>query len=471
MFKKYDKCWSDGQNYCCPDPVSLSDCHWEAGSGGADCANANCGETEVEVDRATYGDKSKGCDCRSTTALPWLKGYAYSLAGLATGGRQKAMCCTVKKAPIKAATCSVDLCAKTPGYCPATDNDSSSSSSSSGKTKRDLALLSANGHATAHALNSNSTSLQPRGGDQSYWSRNGLQLISVAYPSLLAMLAFPPNLQALREWFRLDQGPCLGRNIETGFFSTHGNNPNMTGLEVEHPIDRQVMVAFLDTVTTGVLPSLETSQFTPIDRGTLRRVLHAENEALAQEPPVQIDPDGLPVGIQPDTPNDRLFEALGSNDYPYPFSLVERQINNAKGRLMGGKAPTAIKMIRNDSTNALKSGNEGHINKMLQDVRVVLPPLPAPVDPYPASPNTTSSAVSHANHCLTTGDLNLRLPEQARDKRAVQRRAASGAIAGGVHPTRRPRAPSARGTMGRVLRRLRADAAAGGAELATAGCF
>ncbi|KAL4913634.1 hypothetical protein BDW62DRAFT_214104 [Aspergillus aurantiobrunneus] len=199
------------------------------------------------------------------------------------------MCCTVKKAPIKAATCSVDLCAKIPGYCPATDNDT-----------------------------------------------------------------FPPNLQALREWFRMEQGPCLGRNIEYGFFSTHDDNPDTSGLEVEHPIDRQVLVTFFDTVNTRILPSGATSQFTAIDRDTLR----------------SINPDGVPVGIQPDTQNDRLFEALGSNNYPYPFSLVEKQINGAKGRLMGGKAPTAVTTVRKHSTKALKSRKDEDINTMLQDVRV-----------------------------------------------------------------------------------------------------
>ncbi|KAL4942052.1 hypothetical protein BDV06DRAFT_212164 [Aspergillus oleicola] len=168
----------------------------------------------------------------------------------------------------------------------------------------------------------------------------------------------------------MEQGPCLGRSIEYGFFSTHDDNPDTSGLEVEHPIDHQVLVTFLDTVNTWILPSGAILQFTAIDRDTLHSVLHAENEALAQRPPVQINLDGVPVGIQPDTPNDRLFEALGSNNYPYPFSLVEKQINGAKGRLMAGKAPTAVKTVRKHSTKALKSGKDKDINTMLQEVRV-----------------------------------------------------------------------------------------------------
>ncbi|KAJ5153568.1 uncharacterized protein N7482_010046 [Penicillium canariense] len=322
-----------------PARTAVPSAEREAGSGGGDCANANYGETEVEVDRSTYRDKGTGYD--------W--------------GRQQAICCTVTKAPIKSATCSVDLCTKTLGYCPATENDGGSSSSAT--SKRDLTLLSTHGHTAAH------TSLQPRAGSKTYYIKN-FRLISMAYPSSLALLAFPPILQVLREWFRIDQGPYLGRNIEYGYFSTHGGSPNITGLEVEHPIDRQVLVSFFNTVNTQLLPSGQFSRFTAIDGDTLRSVLHAENEALAARPPVQVNPDGVPVGVQPDSANDRLFEALGLNDYPYPFSLLEKQVNAAKGRLMGGKAATAVETVRTDAKKALESGEDIDINKMLQDVRI-----------------------------------------------------------------------------------------------------
>ncbi|KAL4900084.1 hypothetical protein BDW74DRAFT_171029 [Aspergillus multicolor] len=349
VFKKYDKCWSSGQNYCCPDPVPLTDCHWEAGSGGADCANANCGETEVEVDRAQYGDKSKACD--------W--------------DRQKAMCCTVKVAPIKAATCSVDLCSQIPGYCPLTDNDDPST----GQSKRDLSILLPITPQAARdepeAAPGSSLQLERRGEDHPYNSKGlGMFLIGIGYPTALQLLAYPPILQALREWFRLDRGPCLGRNIEYGYFRRNEASPNTTRLEVEHPIDRQVMVDFVESINSGILPSGQTSRYLPIARDTIRDVWHIENDALADRPPVQIDPDGIEVGIRPDTPNDRLFEALGSKTYPYPFALVEKQVNGAKGRLMAGKAPTAIKTIQRHSKAALKSGEQADIDKMMQDVRL-----------------------------------------------------------------------------------------------------
>lgn len=63
VFTKYD-CGYDGQKYCCPIPLELEKCNWVGKAG--DCANANCKEIEVEIDRADYGGSvSDGsCDCK-----------------------------------------------------------------------------------------------------------------------------------------------------------------------------------------------------------------------------------------------------------------------------------------------------------------------------------------------------------------------------------------------------------------------
>lgn len=65
VFSKTDKCLVGSQQYCCPDPVSLTACHWVGGSGGEDCSNAVCNATELEVDRAQFGGSSTGgCSCK-----------------------------------------------------------------------------------------------------------------------------------------------------------------------------------------------------------------------------------------------------------------------------------------------------------------------------------------------------------------------------------------------------------------------
>lgn len=70
VIRKTDTCSRGTQQYCCPYPVQLEKCHWVQGSGGDDCANAICDSTELEIDRAQFGDTfdyrdgEGGCDCK-----------------------------------------------------------------------------------------------------------------------------------------------------------------------------------------------------------------------------------------------------------------------------------------------------------------------------------------------------------------------------------------------------------------------
>ncbi|GIJ91962.1 hypothetical protein Asppvi_010937 [Aspergillus pseudoviridinutans] len=317
-FKNYDNC-----------------CHWESGSSGADCANANCNATEVEVDRATYGDQSKGCD--------W--------------GRQKAMCCTIKTAPPKPATCSTDLCKKFPGYCSTGDNDEGAND----WTKRDLTLLGRSGK---------DQSLEKRGNAEIYYPKHitGVRVIAWAYPALRVLYnEFPELYQILRRWFRLIPGYCVGPSINSGTFANEHEVPPsaLSDLEAEHPIDRQLAMYFLDSTVTGVLQSGQRASLPRIDAQLLRDVWLADNDALANEPPV-----GGPRGIRPNTPNDRFMEAFGSENYPYPFIGVGRDINGAKGRIMKGSVPCTLTRVDTLARNAVMSDSQGDVDSLLQSIRV-----------------------------------------------------------------------------------------------------
>ncbi|KAL6229061.1 hypothetical protein BDW75DRAFT_246074 [Aspergillus navahoensis] len=103
LFSKRDNCWTRSQKYCCPDP-DLTDCHWVSGSSGRDCANAKCADTEVAIDRASYGDSYSSCE--------W--------------SRKKVACCTVSKAPPKPAICGAPLCEMLESYCSVDGDDEGS---------------------------------------------------------------------------------------------------------------------------------------------------------------------------------------------------------------------------------------------------------------------------------------------------------------------------------------------------------
>jgi chitinase len=92
----------------------------------------------------------------------------------------------------------------------------------------------------------------------------------------------------------------------------------------------------------------------------------ATNPLLAARPPV-----GGADGIQPDSPNDRVMEAFGSNDFTDPFMAVDSQINGPKGRVMARRAPTAIDNIEIQAAVAVASDAQGDVDELLQMVRVV----------------------------------------------------------------------------------------------------
>ncbi|EAW15055.1 uncharacterized protein ACLA_004690 [Aspergillus clavatus NRRL 1] len=192
--------------------------------------------------------------------------------------------------------------------------------------------------------------------------------LSWAYPALRALYnEYPELYHILRRWFRLIPGYCVGPSINSGTFPNGNQVPAsaLSDLEAEHPIDRQLAVYFLDSTVTGVLPSGDESSLPRIAPELLRAVWLADNDALANEAQV-----GGPNGIRPNTPNDRFMEAFGSDNYPYPFIGVGRDINGAKGRIMKGNVPCALTRVDTLATTAVTSDSQGDVDTLLQSIRV-----------------------------------------------------------------------------------------------------
>lgn len=147
-----------------------------------------------------------------------------------TGGRKKAACCTVQKAPPKPASCSADLCKLLPGYCP----DDNNVGSANGFTKRDLALFDRKTSAESHDL-------EKRGSGETYYvdigNNVGIRIIAVAYPAIAELFGLPNGSQILRRFFRLILGYCTGPSILQGDIGAGPHPPNLNGLQAEHIID------------------------------------------------------------------------------------------------------------------------------------------------------------------------------------------------------------------------------------------
>ncbi|KAI9823661.1 MAG: hypothetical protein M1826_007679 [Phylliscum demangeonii] len=337
VFKASRGCFVGFQQYCCPDPPQLTACHWNGGGGGQECANAVCGSTELEVDRDQFGD---------------------SMIGGCSWGRMKAVCCTVQKAPPKPAFCTADLCKLLPGYCPNDDDDESANP----LTKRALALLDPRDSGSGRAL-------EKRGSDTPYYvnlgNNVGFTIIAIAYPAIAELFGVPSASLVLRRFFRLIAGYCVGPSIQEGTVPPGGRPSGLTGLQTEHPIDRQIMRPFAQASTSGILPSGQIAPVPPIPRSFWKDRWHVPTPALAARPPV-----GGPQGVQPDTANDRVMEGFGSYDWPYPFLAVDARINGAKGRIMALRVPTAIPVITRLARDAVREDSQPAADALLQAIRV-----------------------------------------------------------------------------------------------------
>jgi chitinase len=97
-----------------------------------------------------------------------------------------------------------------------------------------------------------------------------------------------------------------------------------------------------------------------------RSKFQAVNSALAARPPV-----GGPNGVQPETPNDRIMEAFGSFDYPYPFLPTDASINGAKGKFMQRHVPTALTVITDLANEAVRDDTQADADALLSSIRIV----------------------------------------------------------------------------------------------------
>ncbi|KAF4160011.1 hypothetical protein CNMCM6936_004140 [Aspergillus lentulus] len=336
ILTKYDNCWAKGQKYCCPDPVELVGCHWASGNSGNDCANAVCNATEVQIDRATYGDKSSACD--------W--------------GRSKAACCTVKKAPAPPAICSTGLCELLPGYCPNDDDDESADN----WTKRDLVQTE-----VADTCDNPST-LEKRAGSQKRPIDAGSFLFYVifrGYPSIGNLFNVANAYQVLRRAVWLRSGICTSSSIGLEDVGAGKRPPGMAGLQTEHPYDKQMFTRFAESASTGILASGGIAPLAPIPASFWQDVWNAPNAALGARPPV-----GGSRGARPNTPNNRITEALGSTKYPYPFLATEGELNRAKGRVMGLVDAVELNAIGALAINATRLDTAEAADALLSSIRI-----------------------------------------------------------------------------------------------------
>ncbi|KAI7261488.1 glycoside hydrolase family 18 protein, partial [Hortaea werneckii] len=332
VFSKTDECIFGSQQYCCPEPVELKDCHWTGGSGGEECSNAVCDSTELELARAQFGGSAIG-------GCSW--------------GRKKAACCTIEKATPKPASCSADLCEEIPGYC-------SSMTGTAENLKRDVQIHDSGLSLDLYSLEKRETTTYKA----ILYTGSVVVVTAANYPRIGRLFKIANRNQVLKQAFRLIPGYCLGPSVQELAINV-GTTGVLRGLQAEHPIDRQIMAAFIESAAAGTLRGKAQNIVPAIGAQFFEIYWNYNNPLLSTLPRI-----GGPDGISPSTINDRIMECFGSNFWPEPLLPTEASINAAKGRLMNFQAATGIDTIMELAKAAVLADTPAAADKLLQAVRV-----------------------------------------------------------------------------------------------------
>jgi hypothetical protein len=117
---------------------------------------------------------------------------------------------------------------------------------------------------------------------------------------------------------------------------------------------------------TGILPSGNRARLATIGQSFFDR-WNTVNTALGNFPRI-----GSPYGPSPNTINGRVMTSLGANSYRAAFSLLQKSVNIAKGKVFSLKAaPVSLTIVQNLAEDAMKLDTQEAADKLLSSIRTV----------------------------------------------------------------------------------------------------
>ena len=117
---------------------------------------------------------------------------------------------------------------------------------------------------------------------------------------------------------------------------------------------------------TGILPSGNRARLATIGQSFFNR-WNTVNSALGARPRI-----GSQYGPQPNTINGRIMSTLGANGYREPFSLLQKSVNIAKGKIFSLRAaPVSLTIVQNLAEDAMKLDTTAAADKLLSSIRTV----------------------------------------------------------------------------------------------------
>ncbi|KAL4958708.1 uncharacterized protein BDV14DRAFT_194358 [Aspergillus stella-maris] len=292
------------QSYCCPrsSAMPLENCHWV---GKGDCADNTCSPTEVTLATDTVGGSYEGCN--------W--------------NRKKALCCTPKADVLQKLDCTVDICDILSGDC----NDEAGIPNEAFYQVQDGQSMweyddfpwmeTEEWHALSAAREMFVRVNRVLGSAIHHYK--DLKLMTRPYNSGLSLLT---------------GSGASTLNIKGGF-SMASDVCSNTAMQFIKAADMAKATArFLETAISGVLPSGNAIKAAKIDPKIL---LDTWNKVYSVSLPrigaLITDAEWKP----PITPNDRVFEVLGSQAYRSAMTLVPKSLNLLKKDIFALNNPIA----------------------------------------------------------------------------------------------------------------------------------
>lgn len=117
---------------------------------------------------------------------------------------------------------------------------------------------------------------------------------------------------------------------------------------------------------TGILPSGNRVRLATIGQSFFDR-WNTANTALGSFPRI-----GSQYGPRPNTINGRVMASLGASGYREPFSLLQKSVNIAKGKVFSLKSsPVSLTIVKNFAEDAMKLDTQEAADKLLSSIRTV----------------------------------------------------------------------------------------------------
>uniref|UniRef100_A0A0N7HV81 chitinase n=1 Tax=Hypocrella siamensis TaxID=696354 RepID=A0A0N7HV81_9HYPO len=334
-----------GNEFCCPknEPPPLSDCRWV---GKGDCADNTCGGSEVTLFTDDRGDSFSGCS--------W--------------GRKRALCCTPNMQTLQTETCDLDLCKLFENRLAcddeAGDYDSESYSEAGydateegytawvrrssyvtgdGKilwTYEDSGMPELNkrhiesdaGSAVPGKPRHTILSLVEFTGSALYRGKNLVVTSRPYWPGLKSLKGDGSDTLQLRGGYSLLRDTCSSTAMK---FIPAAEFPKK-GFQLEHVREINMIYSFVKSLLSGKLFSGADMKNKLDPLAVYKGWNKVYDVSLPQIGRVIRDAADY---TRPVTPNDRIFETIGSYAYREGVTFLPGPLNLIKRTLMEGKSP------------------------------------------------------------------------------------------------------------------------------------